>query len=122
MQFEFKIIILNFLIARFFYVGRDSSVSIVILCGIDGPGSNPVGGSRFFLPVYTSPGTHPYSCKMCNESLTRGQNGWGLTLTTYNYLGTRLKKEESHTLILWAFKDCYRLNFTFFTSDFTGKL
>ena len=44
-----------------------SSVGIATDYGLDGPGSNPVGG-RDFPPVQTGYGTHPASCTMGTES------------------------------------------------------
>jgi hypothetical protein len=49
-------------------VGRDSSVSIAIGYGLDGPGIESrcvgVGGARFSSPVQTGPGPHPASSTM----------------------------------------------------------
>ena len=43
----------------YYYVGRDSSVGIATLYGLDGPGI-PVG-ARFSAPVQTGPGAHQAS-------------------------------------------------------------
>ena len=45
-------------------VGRDTTVGIATLYGLDGPGSNPGGGARFSAPVQREPGAHPASYTM----------------------------------------------------------
>ena len=46
------------------HVGRDSSVGMATRYSLEGPGSNPGGGVRFFAPVQTGPGAHPASYTM----------------------------------------------------------
>jgi hypothetical protein len=50
---------------------------------------------KFFVRVQTVPGAYTTSYTMGTGSF-RGQSGWGVTLTTYLYLATRLKKEYSY--------------------------
>ena len=64
-------------------VGRDSAVGIATRYRLDGPESNPYGG-RIFQTRPDRPETHLASCKMCTGSLTRGQSGGGVALTTHS--------------------------------------
>ena len=59
-------------------------------------GSNPGGrgGAKFSSPVQTGPGG-PSS--LLHGSLSRGQSGRGLALTTHRHLAQRLKREQSYT-------------------------
>jgi hypothetical protein len=54
-----------------FCVRWDSSVSIEIRYGLDGPGSNPVV-ARFFALLQTGPWVHPAYCAMGTGSLSPG--------------------------------------------------
>jgi hypothetical protein len=40
-------------------MGRDSSIGIATRYGMDGPGIESPGGTRFSVPVQTDPGAHP---------------------------------------------------------------
>ena len=51
--------------------GRVSAVGIVTGCGVDGPGIESRGGTRFSAPVQTSPGAHPASYSMGTGSFLR---------------------------------------------------
>jgi len=44
--------------------GRDSSVGIATLYGLEGPGIVSRWGARFSAPVQTGPGTHAAYCTM----------------------------------------------------------
>ena len=45
-------------------MGRDSSVGIAALYGLDGPRIESRWEARFSAPVQTCPGAHPASCTM----------------------------------------------------------
>jgi len=49
---------------EYLLVGRDSSVGIATLYGLDGPGIESRWGARFSAPVQTGPGAHPASYTM----------------------------------------------------------
>jgi hypothetical protein len=48
-------------LSRFLYgkVDRGSSVGIATRYGLDGPGSNPIGGAKYSAPFLFGPGAHP---------------------------------------------------------------
>jgi hypothetical protein len=53
---------------------------------------NP-GWGEIFRTRPDRSGAHPASYTMRIGSHSRGQNGWGVALTTHLHLATRLKKE-----------------------------
>jgi hypothetical protein len=61
--------------------------------GLECPGIEIPVGARCSAPVQTGPGAHAASCTMGTGSLSRGQSGRGVALTTQPHLAPRLKKE-----------------------------
>ena len=51
------------------YVGRNSSVGIATLYGLDGPGIEPRWLSRFSARIQPCPGAHPASYTVCTSSI-----------------------------------------------------
>jgi hypothetical protein len=105
------------------YLATDSvfkRAGIATRYGLDGPGIESRWRERFSAPVQTGPGAHPASYTMGTGSLSRGESGRGVALTTHPHLVPRLKKESSYTSTpLWAFVACSRVIFTFtFTASF----
>ena len=62
-------------------MGRDSSVSIVTVCGLDGLGIESRWESRFSAPVQTGRGAHAASCTTGTRSFRGVKSGRGVTLT-----------------------------------------
>ena len=54
-----------------------SVVGIATGYGLDGPGSNPVGGEIFSAPVQTGPGAHPTSFTTGTGSFPGGKERQG---------------------------------------------
>ena len=76
----------------------------------------------FSAPVQTGPGAHPASYKIGIGSLSRGQSGRGVALTTHTHLASRLKKGYSYTSTpVWSFVACSRMNFTFTYAYHTAR-
>ena len=75
---------------------RDSSVGVAIRYGLKGPEIVPVG-ARFYALIQTGPGAQTASCAMGARSLSRGQSGRGVALTTHPDLAPRLQEERSST-------------------------
>jgi hypothetical protein len=63
-------------------VGRDSSVGIATRYELEGLGIESQWGARFSAHVQTDPGAHPVFCTIGSESLSKGQSGRGVALTT----------------------------------------
>jgi hypothetical protein len=78
-------------------VGRDSVVGIATELWAERSGDRIPVGARFFAAVKTGSGTHLASYTMGTESLTRGESGRGVELTTHPHLVPGLKKEYSYT-------------------------
>ena len=71
-----------------FIGGPGSSVGIGTDYGLDGPGSNPVGG-RDFPSVQTGPGAHPASCTIFAESFPGGRGDRVVGLNPHTHLVPR---------------------------------
>jgi hypothetical protein len=69
--------------------GRDSVVGIATRYGLDDLAIKSSWGEV----LLTAPGPYPSSCKMGTGSISRGQSGRGMALTTRPHLAPRLKKE-----------------------------
>ena len=68
---------------------------------------------RFSAPVQTDPGTHPASYTMGTGSLSRGQSGRVVALTTHSFQRRGLRNSRAILLLpLWAFVACSRATFT----------
>ena len=52
---------------------------------------------KFSAPVQTGPGSHLASFVMCTGSVSWGQSGRGVALTTHLHLALRVKKEQRYT-------------------------
>jgi hypothetical protein len=83
----------SFCKALFNSVGPNSVVGIATHYGLNGPGIEFRAGARFSATLQTCSA----SCTMDNGSLSRGQSGRGMALTTHLHLAPRLKKEHSYT-------------------------
>jgi hypothetical protein len=70
--------------------GRNSSLGTATRYGMDDPGFESGWVARFSESVHTGPGAHPASY---TGSLSRGQSGRVVALTTHHLLVPRLKKE-----------------------------
>ena len=82
--------------------GVGSSVGIATDYGLDSPGIKSRWGWDF-LPVQTSPGAHPASCKMGTGSFPGVKCSQGVPLTTHPLLALRLWKSRAIPLpTLWA--------------------
>jgi hypothetical protein len=68
----------------------------------------------FSVAVQAGPGVHPASCTIGTVSLSWGQGGRGVALTTHTNLAPTLKKEKSYTSApSWVIVACSRVNITF---------
>ena len=74
-------------------MGRDSSVGIATVYGLDGPGIESRWGARFSAPVQTGPGAHPASCTTGTGSFPGVKSGRGVTLTSHPLLVPLVMKE-----------------------------
>jgi len=50
---------------------------------------------RFSAPIQKGPGAHPASYTMGSGSLSQGQSGRGVDLTTHSHPVPRVKKEQN---------------------------
>jgi hypothetical protein len=69
--------------------GRDRIVSIGTRYGLEGPRFEPQWG-EIFGPVRSGPEAHPASCTIGTRSLSQGQGGRGVALTSHPLLAPRL--------------------------------
>jgi len=75
-------------------MGRDSSVGIATLYGLDGPGIESLWVARFSALAQTGPRAHPASYTMGTGSFSVVKRpGRGVALTTHPHLAPRLKKK-----------------------------
>ena len=89
MYFSINVILVSLLLIR----GPGSSVGIVTVYGLDGPGIESRWGARFSAPVQTGPGAHPASCTMGTGSFPGVKSGRGVTLTPHLLLVPLVVKE-----------------------------
>jgi hypothetical protein len=79
-----------------FMSGRDSTVSIATLYGLDGPGIESRWGNIFRTRLDRHLGSTQPPTQWV-PGLSRGQSGRGVTLFTKPHLAPRLKKEYSYS-------------------------
>jgi len=80
-------------------VGRDSTVSIAISKGLDGPGMESQWGRGF--PHLSRPTPGPIQPPIqWVPSLSQGWSGWGVVLTTHHHLVPRLKNSIAIPILL----------------------
>jgi hypothetical protein len=75
------------------YVGRDCAVDLTTFHVLDPPGMESRWRWGFPHQMQTGPGGGTTFCTMYTRSLSWGQRGRGLALTTHSHLVPRLKKE-----------------------------
>ena len=99
-------------------MGRDCSVGIVTVYGLDGPRIESRWGRDF---PHLSRTTHPASCTMGTGSFPGGKSGRSVTLTSHPLLAQWSRKSRAILLLLqWAVRPvknlsaCTRVNFTFY--------
>jgi hypothetical protein len=66
-----------YIMTVYLLVGRDSSVGIATLYGLDGPGIESLWRARFYVPVQTGPGARPVSYTLGTASLSPGGKAAG---------------------------------------------
>ena len=71
---------------------RNGAVGTATRYGLDGMGIESRWGVRFAAPVQTESWVHPSFYKMGTGSLSRGQSGRGVALTTDPNVALMLKK------------------------------
>jgi hypothetical protein len=78
---------------------QNSVVDVTTYLGMDGPGIEYRGGTRFSSPFQTVPGAHLVCCKICTRSLSRAKldGAWRLPPTPSS---VEIKKEYSYISIL----------------------
>jgi hypothetical protein len=87
--------------AGFCRVGRDRGDGRATRYGLD---VKSRWGARFYATAQTESGAHPASCTMGNRSLSRGQSGRSVELTTHPiYRRGQRKSTAIHLLSGWAF-------------------
>jgi len=74
-------------------LGRDSSVSIGIRYGLDGPGIEFRWGRDVPHPFKPALGVHPVSYTMGTGSFPGVKSGRGVALTTHPHLGQEVKEK-----------------------------
>jgi hypothetical protein len=91
--------------------GRDSSVGIATVYGLEGPGILSRCGGRFCAHIKTGPGAQPASCTIGTGSYPRvKQPSRGADHP--HLLAQRSRKSRAITLLsFWAFGACYRAKF-----------